>query len=86
MDKDTQQRISALVKSSSYAYDVPLVTGVNVVNMEVSATEWCPESLVSDQSDQQVPPAQSIDGSADAVSPAQKKPEVKQYFLFITRS
>ncbi|KAJ2823726.1 hypothetical protein IWW50_003649, partial [Coemansia erecta] len=77
-DKDDSAAVAALVKSANYAYEVPLQPGMNMVVIETVASEWQPEAVSGDSSDQQVPPGTPM--SADS-----QKSQTKQYLLFLTR-
>ncbi|KAJ2865049.1 hypothetical protein FB639_005148, partial [Coemansia asiatica] len=78
-ERDESVSIGALVRSANYAYEVPLQTGMNFIDVEVLVADWKPETFLNDNTDQQVPPAQSP-------STATPKPVSKHYLFFLTRT
>ncbi|KAJ1813732.1 hypothetical protein LPJ56_005071, partial [Coemansia sp. RSA 2599] len=52
-DKDDAASIGTLVRSANYAYEVPLQTGMNFIDVEVLVADWKPETFLGDNADQQ---------------------------------
>ncbi|KAJ2802393.1 hypothetical protein H4R20_003295, partial [Coemansia guatemalensis] len=77
-EKDEMAAVTALTKSANYAFEVPLNSGTNIINMEVLASEWLSGPVASEGSDQQVPPG------APAPSTGQGQ-QTKQFMIFLTR-
>ncbi|KAJ2747534.1 hypothetical protein GGI20_000359 [Coemansia sp. BCRC 34301] len=77
-DKDEAGVVAALAKNANYVFNVPLVFGLNVVDMEVLAAEWQADALLSDNTDQQVPPAQPAMTNGQLLA-------TKVYTLLLTR-
>ncbi|KAJ1882877.1 hypothetical protein H4R99_002287 [Coemansia sp. RSA 1722] len=79
-EKDDAASIGALIRSANYAYEVPIQTGMNFVDVEVLVSDWKAETFLSDNNaDQQVPPAQSP-------STETLKQVSKHYMFFLTRT
>ncbi|KAJ2873263.1 hypothetical protein GGH93_003369 [Coemansia aciculifera] len=77
-EKDEAGTLSMLAKNANYAFDLPLVPGLNVVDMEVLAAEWQVDALLSESADQQVPPAQPPMANGQPLA-------TKVYTLLLTR-
>ncbi|KAJ2444279.1 hypothetical protein GGF42_006358 [Coemansia sp. RSA 2424] len=77
-DRDEAGMIATLAKNASYVFDVPLAFGLNVVDMEVLVAEWRADSLLSENADQQVPPAQPAMANGQPLA-------TKVYTLLLTR-
>ncbi|KAJ1945037.1 hypothetical protein GGF37_001899 [Kickxella alabastrina] len=78
-DKDDSQAVGALIKSANFAYEVPLQTGMNFIDIEVLTSEWRTDAFSGEGSDQQVPPALL----PNSPNPAQTS---KHYMFFLTRN
>ncbi|KAJ1995405.1 hypothetical protein GGI26_001183 [Coemansia sp. RSA 1358] len=77
-DKEDASTVTLLAKSAGYAYEISLQAGMNIVDIEVLAAEWRPESLLGDAGDQQVPPATPTQA-------ATQKQATQRYSIFLTR-
>ncbi|KAJ2895367.1 hypothetical protein GGI21_005163 [Coemansia aciculifera] len=77
-DKDEAGMVAALAKNSGYAFEVPLAFGLNVIDMEVLAAEWRVDAMMSENADQQVPPAQPATANGQPQT-------TKVYTLLLTR-
>ncbi|KAJ2505610.1 hypothetical protein IWW47_001971, partial [Coemansia sp. RSA 2052] len=77
-DRDEAGMIATLAKNATYVFDVPLAFGLNVVDMEVLVAEWRADSLLSENADQQVPPAQPAMANGQPLA-------TKVYTLLLTR-
>ncbi|KAJ2080407.1 hypothetical protein H4R24_003106 [Coemansia sp. RSA 988] len=77
-EKDEMAAVTALTKSANYAFEVPLNSGTNVIEIEALASEWLSGSVASEGTDQQVPPGAPA-------PPASHGQQTKKFMIFLTR-
>ncbi|KAJ2721750.1 hypothetical protein GGI07_003743 [Coemansia sp. Benny D115] len=78
-DKEESSALEPLVKSANYAYEVPLQSGMNFVDMEVLVEEWSPHVVLNEGVDQRVPPTHPA-------NIAGQKQKSKHFMIFLTRT